>query len=94
MSDLISRQMAIDAINSMFAPTPTQMDIKEDCLEIIENLPSAQPEIIYCKDCKWHKKEIGWNCIEYMVCDKSVINKPIRNDDDFCSRAERRTGER
>ena len=44
--DLISRQAAIDAINTMFAPTPTQMDMKEDCLEIIENLPSAQPESI------------------------------------------------
>lgn len=42
--DFISRQAAIDAINTMFAPTPTQMDIKEDCLEIIENLPSALPK--------------------------------------------------
>ena len=42
--DTISRQVAIGAINSMFAPTPTQMDMKEDCLEIIDNLPSAQPE--------------------------------------------------
>ena len=44
MSDLISRQAAIEAISSMFAPTPTQKDMVEDCLEIIENLPSAQPE--------------------------------------------------
>ena len=44
MDDLISRQAAIDAISSMFAPTPTQKDMVEDCLEIIENLPSAQPE--------------------------------------------------
>lgn len=43
MSDLISRQAAIGAISSMFAPTPTQKDMVEDCLEIIENLPSAQP---------------------------------------------------
>ena len=42
MNDLISRQAAIDAISSMFAPTPTQKDMVEDCLEIIENLPSAQ----------------------------------------------------
>lgn len=44
MDSLISRQVAIDAISSMFAPTPTQKDMVEDCLEIIENLPSAQPE--------------------------------------------------
>ena len=40
--DAISRQAAIDAISSMFAPTPTQEDMVEDCLEIIENLPSVQ----------------------------------------------------
>ena len=45
MSDLIERQAAIEAMSSMFAPTPTQKDMVEDCLEIIENLPSAQPDI-------------------------------------------------
>ena len=44
MQDLISRQAAIEAISSMFAPTPTQKDMVEDCLEIIENLPSAGQE--------------------------------------------------
>jgi hypothetical protein len=47
--DCISRQVAIDTIRSMFAPTPTQKDMVEDCLEIIENLPSAQQEP--CEDC-------------------------------------------
>ena len=55
--DTISRQEAIVAINAMFASTPTQMDMKADCLEIIENLPSAQTEkIIRCRDCK-HRPE-------------------------------------
>lgn len=44
MNDLISRKAAIDAISSMFAPTPVQKDMVEDCLEIIENLPSAEPK--------------------------------------------------
>lgn len=43
MNDLISRAEAIDAISSMFAPIPSQKDMVEDCLEIIENLPPAQP---------------------------------------------------
>ena len=43
-SDCISRQAAIDAVSTMFAPTPTQKDMVEDCLEILENLPSAQPD--------------------------------------------------
>ena len=44
MNDLISRQMAIDALSSIFAPTPTQKDMVGDCLEVIEKLPSVQPE--------------------------------------------------
>lgn len=64
MSDLIDRKMAIDAISTMFAPTPTQKDIVEDCLEIIDNLPSAEPEtIVRCKDCKHrHLDGMTWNC--------------------------------
>ena len=42
--DAVSRQHAIEAVSTMFAPTPTQMDMREDCLEILENLPSAQPQ--------------------------------------------------
>lgn len=59
MSDLISRKAAIDAISSMFAPTPVQKDMVEDCLEIIENLPSAEP-----KTGKWIPlgKRPGWVC--------------------------------
>lgn len=51
MSDYIDRQTAIDAVSSMFAPTPTQKDMVEDCLEIIENLPSVEVEpVIHCID--------------------------------------------
>lgn len=46
MVDLISRQDAIEAVSSMFAPTPVQKHMIEDCLEIIENLPSVQPDSI------------------------------------------------
>ena len=54
------------------------------------SLPSAQPEIIRCKDCKWFKKDYGWNCIEYTVCGVSPMHHPIRREEDFCSYAERR----
>ena len=51
--DHISRKAAIDAIRSIFAPTPTQKDMVEYCLEIIENLPSAEEESFeWCHDCK------------------------------------------
>ena len=45
-------------------------------------LPSAQPEIIRCKDCK------HWDGVD--TCD--VIDAPVW-DNDFCSMAERRSDE-
>ena len=50
MSDTIDRQAAIDAINSHFG-----FSIEEEygsaVQEVINGLPSAQHEIILCKDC-------------------------------------------
>ena len=46
MDDLISRQAAIDALED------ATFDF-EACKIVLEQLPSAQPEIIRCKDCKW-----------------------------------------
>ena len=54
MSDLIGRQAAIDLIERM---KPYQLD-GDDCIEIIANMPSAQPEIIRCKDCKNWKRQV------------------------------------
>ena len=70
MSDLISRQDAIDAVNNLTYPS-SLMDVKR----ILVDLPSVQPnlqptcnqlatEIIRCKDCKhWERDAIfdeGW----------------------------------
>jgi len=90
MSDLIDRQAAIDAIvntvsriglhdNSeaaRYGATFRQHEI----IDIIESLPSAEPEIVRCKDCKYYNP-IGV-CIEMSsaVC-----------EDSFCCWAERRT---
>ena len=46
----------------------------------IKNLPSAQPKIVRCKDCKWKQ---GSECVRFAEV------RPF--PDDFCSRAERRT---
>lgn len=51
---------------------------------IRETLKEAQPEIIYCKDCKY--LDIQGT---YGECGKGILG--IVNRDDFCSRAERRT---
>ena len=46
-------------------------------------LPSAQPEIIRCKDCRYTDED--------GVCQSSK-GLAIQDDDDFCSKAERREG--
>ena len=54
----------------------------ESCINDIEELPSAQSEIIYCKDCKWKNRH---NCTR-------AVEVPI-DDDKYCAWAERRTDE-
>ena len=69
MADLISRQAAIDAPFKKFDMATGVTWIP---LEYIEKLPSAQPEIIRCKDCKYiteHYDTDGnvpyWTCSEW-----------------------------
>lgn len=51
MDDLISRQDAIDALReSRLARNPVYMTT---AMQVIEKLPSAQPEIIHCRDCRY-----------------------------------------
>ena len=82
MSDLISRQDAIDAVSQ--ALKRTFVEYEDIARTIIEKLPSAQPEIIACGDCKhWicHDRRCGfWN--------HGV--KPL----DWCCHAERRTDDK
>jgi len=51
-TDCISRQAAIDALKD------ATFDF-EACKIVLEQLPSAEPDIIYCKDCVKHNKRIG-----------------------------------
>ena len=92
--DCISRQAAIKAVMGLPTwwadeggyyggaqpPMEALLD-PEDAVSAIENLPSAQPEIIRCKDCKWKQ---GSECVRFADV------RPF--PDDFCSRAERREG--
>jgi len=79
MDDLISRQAAIDELDK--GAWGVEWD-KTLAKAMIESLPSAQPEIIRCKDCK------HWDGVD--TCD--VIDAPVW-DNDFCSMAERRSNE-
>lgn len=90
MDDLISRQAAIDAIDKALSRT-----FIEPCGEmILKDLPSAQPEIIRCKDCKHWREGTAFS-----YCDKlhgmGVLDALdyMTAEDDYCSMAERRTDE-
>ena len=73
-ADLIDRQAAIDIASGFCHPANIAKEIAE--------LPSAQPEIIRCKDCKHYQED---HLFRIGFCDGRQ-----RNNDDFCSRAERR----
>lgn len=97
MSDLIDRQAAIDALRyaqhrftvADEAGGMGTVKWSEDVIyfataeRVLAELPSADPEIILCKDCCHYPGEysdcpmVGW----------------FRHEDDYCSRAERRTDE-
>lgn len=75
-TDAISRQDAIDAVNTALFP---KINTAKDAEKALRNLPPAQPEIIRCKDCKWKQ---GAECVRFAEI------RPF--PDDFCSRGERR----
>ena len=81
MDDMISRQAAIDEMR--------KCRFVVDAIEKIRGLPSAEPEIIRCKDCKW------WD----FTPDNTILpdwhrcrcfGKIHTRYEDFCSRGERR----
>ena len=79
--DLISRQAAVDEFPEDALPWDTfdGYIAPHHVRKILEQMPSAQPEIIYCKDCKWKQ---GAECVRFADV------RPFPSD--FCSRAERR----
>ena len=96
VNDTISRAAAIDAmmklqaedIEAYGASIPEGFD-GDRAVTAIKALPSAQPEIIHCKDCKFYGRADKRRFYRGSDC----LNKRIDTivpDRDFCSRAERR----
>ena len=96
MQDLISRQEAIDELKEHRAlycdNTPdtfsklsyaekNRVDELDTAIATLVNLPSAEPEIIRCKDCKHWKGSIKQCGVQ--VCSEMY-------GDDYCSRSDRR----
>lgn len=84
MQELISRQAVIDMFQNLAysdwnqGVSTTWANAFAECVNIIESLPSVQPEITRCRDCNFYD---GRPCgiVDY-----------YNTADDFCSRAERR----
>lgn len=95
MSDTISRQVAVDAVNKI-VPVNTEYDcVLLDILDVryvLKELPSAGPEIIRCENCKhiqkWRSEESAKKFGQIYECARDVLACP--KPDDFCSKAERR----
>ena len=96
-TDCISRQAAIDALNEV---VKDHSITDFDAIASILDLPSAQPEIIRCKDCKhwipydwmfsevWQSKNIADYPEDEIGCNYCDMTMKAN---DFCSRGERRT---
>ena len=83
MDDLISRKDAIDALDAIESEVADGEGFRyAKWREYFENLPSAQPEIIHCKDCKH-----GELFSDQYLCRKAVF---WREGDFYCGYAERR----
>ena len=84
--DCIERQAAIDAISCDITVTGRQnAEVVSETIgafvDRIKALPSAQPEIIRCKDCKYYMRPHGCGNIDGMA---------TAQEDGHCSYAERR----
>lgn len=95
MNDLISRQAAIDEIDEWikaFRENGHKESAADACLiqDGIIQLPSAQPELVRCKDCKYYRDGDCWHEWDNAgrIYYQSVIDEP--NPDDYCSKAERK----
>ena len=96
MSDLISRQAAINALNKLDVSDGVGISsiacgVQESAIIAIQHLPAAQPDVIRCKDCVFKY----FNEIEYdYFCGRFGMRILQQIDDNcFCSWAERRTNE-
>ena len=80
MSDLIDRQDAIDALTEYGNGRAVYIGV-EEAVRRIEQLPSAQPEIIRCNDCKFRENDD--------FCTGRGFPYQLVPDDGFCDKGER-----
>ena len=84
-SDTISRQAAIDIVRFECGEWE---GLAKTIIKRFEQLPSAQPEIIHCRECKHHRQDNHG----LFYCSRKEYGYGWGLND-FCSDAERRTDE-
>lgn len=94
LNDLISRQDAIDALDKIFPADPMRNDYTQGitcgaalATEYIKQLPSAQSEIIYCRECKYKMLDASG---DEWICSHPSNNAWRITADHYCGYAERR----
>lgn len=87
MSDLISRQAAIDAANNYLKLSESSRTVQNmaSIYEVLQSVPPAELEIIRCWECKHNPKDT------WFECPMSHLNERQRPEDAWCFRGERRT---
>lgn len=88
MNDTISIRAVIDVIEDFPHGDVWNVESMEEMIDRIKLLPSAQPEIIYCKDCKHHWT---YKCMDSFPIERCDLEQTIYDaEHDFCGLAERR----
>ena len=93
MDDTIYRQAAIDAFCKECYDTDGEICDRDNVcgnVMILKNMPSAQPEIVRCKDCKFADCYVSSDGVMRCYC---MSHGSSGHDiyQDYCSYAERRT---
>ena len=106
MNDTISREDAIDEVKRLHGVAwenwkETRISANT-MIDALKGLPSAEPEIIRCKDCKYrivneHYGEKGYMNLK-AICELDTgdifqLGRYAEEDDWFCADAERREGD-
>ena len=84
--DCISREQAIEIVKKYFEKIGLNGDI---CVDGLRQLPSIQPEIVRCKDCKYARLTDDGSC---KYCDIWFPDEAEYMDGDYyCASAERKS---
>ena len=86
MDDLISRQAMLDGIDKLIKIHFDRTVVLYKARKVAEDLPSVQPEIIRCKDCKyrdenWRRVSVKWlPCMDMRTGDKWYCGSAEREE--------------